>query len=166
MATRKIKFNWCKTNYAVSHHILSNWQTHYNVFYNELCLSVLVSHGLWYTHIYLFLTNLYIILTRLGAASKSNRWLTGGSVLCRQVSIALHNDNRPKLDWTAGQPAVGFWSRPFLVCLTNRNVHKNYYANNDEKMAISCPLMLCFFQTTQHALLPCFSCFHCKAETK
>ena len=30
----------------------------------------------------------------------------------RPVSIVLNNDNHPEPDGTAGQPAVGFWSRP------------------------------------------------------
>ena len=45
-------------------------------------------------------------------ASKPNRRLTGGSAQFRPVSIVLNNDNRPEPDGTAGQPAVGFWSRP------------------------------------------------------
>ena len=44
----------------------------------------------------------------LGTASKPNRWLTGGSVRFRPVSIVLNKDNRPEPDGTAGQPAVGF----------------------------------------------------------
>ena len=44
--------------------------------------------------------------------SKPNRRLTGGSVRFRPVSIVLNNNNRPEPDGTAGQPAVGFWSRP------------------------------------------------------
>ena len=50
----------------------------------------------------------------LGTASKPNRRLTGGSVRFRPVSFVLNNDNRPEPDGTAGQPAVGFWSRPLL----------------------------------------------------
>ena len=59
---------------------------------------------------------------RLGTASKPNRRLTGGSVRFWPVSIVLNNDNRPEPDETAGQPAVGFWSRPlinFAVIVSN-----------------------------------------------
>ena len=51
----------------------------------------------------------------LGAASKPNRRLSGGSVRFRPVFIVLNNDNRPEPDGTAGQPAVGFWSRPLTA---------------------------------------------------
>ena len=51
-------------------------------------------------------------LLGLGTASKPNRRLTGGSVRFHPVSIVLNNDNRPKPDVTACQPAVGFWSCP------------------------------------------------------
>ena len=51
-------------------------------------------------------------LETLGTASKPNRRFTGGSVRFRPVSIVLNNDNRTEPDRTAGQPAVGFWSRP------------------------------------------------------
>ena len=44
----------------------------------------------------------------LGAASKLNRRLTGGSVRFRPVSIVLSNENFPEPDGTAGQTAVGF----------------------------------------------------------
>ena len=37
---------------------------------------------------------------------------TSGSVRFRPVSIVLNNDNRLEPDATAGQRAVGFWSRP------------------------------------------------------
>ena len=50
----------------------------------------------------------------LGAASKPNSRLTGGSFRFRPVSIVLNNDNRPEPDGTVGQPAVGFWSRPLI----------------------------------------------------
>ena len=55
------------------------------------------------------------MLVALGVASKPNRRLTGGSVRFRLVSIVLNNDNRPEPDGTAGQPAVGFWSRPLTT---------------------------------------------------
>ena len=48
----------------------------------------------------------------LGAASKPNRRLTGGSVQFRAVVIVKNNRNRAEPDGTTGQPAVGFWSRP------------------------------------------------------
>ena len=48
-----------------------------------------------------------------GTTSKPNRWLPGGFVRFRPVSIVLNNDNRPEPKGTAGQPAVGFWSRPW-----------------------------------------------------
>ena len=53
---------------------------------------------------------------QLGAASKPNRRLTGGSVRFRPVAIVLNNDNRLEPDGTASQPAVGFWSRPLRIC--------------------------------------------------
>ena len=48
----------------------------------------------------------------LGTTSKPKSRLTGGSVRFRTVSFVLNNDNRPEPGRTAGQPAVGFWSRP------------------------------------------------------
>ena len=57
----------------------------------------------------------------LGMASKPNRRLTAGSVRFRPVPIVLNNDNHPEPDGTAGQPAVGFWSRP-LSSLVKHNV--------------------------------------------
>ena len=48
------------------------------------------------------------ITLHLGAASKPNRRLTGGSVRFRPASIVLNNDSRPEPDGTAGQPAVVF----------------------------------------------------------
>ena len=48
----------------------------------------------------------------LGAASKPNRRLAGGSVRFRAVVIVKNKSNRAEPDGTAGQPAVGFWSRP------------------------------------------------------
>ena len=51
-------------------------------------------------------------ITQKGTASKPNRRVTSGSVRFRPVSIVLNNDNRPEPDGTAGQPRVGFWSRP------------------------------------------------------
>ena len=51
----------------------------------------------------------------LGAASKPNRRSTAGSVRFRAVVIVKNNRNRPEPDGTAGQPAVGFWSRPLPI---------------------------------------------------
>ena len=66
--------------------------------------------------------------TLLGAASKPNRRLTGGSVRFRPVSIVLNNDNRPEPDGTAGQPAVGFWSRPLVT--THKLLHLNQHQSS------------------------------------
>ena len=54
----------------------------------------------------------YQVTQPIGTTSKPNCRLTSGSVCFRPISIVLNNDNRPELDGTAGQPAVGFWSRP------------------------------------------------------
>ena len=64
----------------------------------------------------------HVEVATLGAASKPNRRLTGGSARFRPVSIVLNNDNRPEPDGTAGQPAVGFWSRPLTSCSMHTQV--------------------------------------------
>ena len=53
----------------------------------------------------------------LGTTSKSNRRLTGDSVLFRAVSVVLNNDNRPEPDRTAGQLLVEFWSCPLCIVI-------------------------------------------------
>ena len=55
---------------------------------------------------------------KLGAASKPNRRLTGGSFRFRAVVIVWNNRNRAEPDGTAGQPAVRFWSRPLSIYIS------------------------------------------------
>ena len=49
---------------------------------------------------------------------KPNRRLPGGCVRFWPVSMVLNNDNRPEVDRTGGQLAVGFWSRPLGLSST------------------------------------------------
>ena len=52
------------------------------------------------------------IIYNILRASKPNRRLTAGSIQFQALVIVQNNRNWPEPDRTAGQPAVGFWSRP------------------------------------------------------